>query len=164
MTGRELLDEFAIKAYEPPLSKHRDSGRIADTSDPVSVIMLVVDLDTELSMNGISDFIGNSTGRYAAETVRALDALGCHEDAGLLKQILDVANEAGMTHEAIQAERSRLPPYTVTSFAAVHGGKWDLATGRINSLSRQMNLDRVQVEAERFVAEHEPVFLHALGR
>jgi len=164
MTGRELFEEFAVKAYESPLSQHRDSGRIADTSDPVSVIMLVVDLDTEVSMNGVADFIGNSTGRYAGETVRALEAIGCHEDAGLLRQILDVAAQAGMTHEAMQADRSSLPPYALTSFAAIHRGKWDEALGRIESLFRLMNLERVQAEAARFVAKHEQVLLQALGR
>jgi len=164
MTGRDLLDEFAVKAYEPPLSDHRDSGRVADTSDPLSLIMLVVDLETEVSMNGIADFIGNRTGLYAAETVVALEGIGCHAEASLLAEILKIAREAGMTHEAIQAERAGLAPYTVTSFAALHGPKWDHALARIGGLFQQIDFERVLGKAEAFVAEHEQVFRKALGR
>src|SRR5262245_54809553 len=164
MTGRDLLDEFAIKAYEPPLSNHRDSGRVADTSDPLSLIMLVVDLETEVSMNGIADFIGNRTGLYANETVVALKGIGCHAEADLLAEILRVAHEAGMSRDAIQAERAGLPPYAVTSFAALHGSKWDDALARIDGLYEQIDFERVLGKAEAFVAEHEQVFRQALGR
>ena len=102
MEETDLLSEFAIKVYEPPLSLHRASGQIADTSDPVSVAMLVVDLDTEVAMNGMVNFIGNSTGLYASQTVEALERIGCAEDASVLRQILAAAEAAGMTHAAIQ--------------------------------------------------------------
>jgi hypothetical protein len=53
--GLDLLEEFGIKIYEAPASDHRDSGRIADTSDPISVAMLVIDFRTEVEMNGMVD-------------------------------------------------------------------------------------------------------------
>jgi hypothetical protein len=57
----DLLSEFSIKIYEPPLSHVRSSGHIANVSDVVCTAMLVVDFETEVSMNGIANFIGNST-------------------------------------------------------------------------------------------------------
>jgi len=164
MNGEDLLDAFAVKAYEPPLSLHRESGRIADVSDPVSVIMLVVDLDTEVSMNGITDFIGNSTGLYAAETAQALEQIGCQKDAGVLRQILDAAHGAGMTHEAIQAERSGVPPYTVTSFSKLHGTKRKEAVSRIERLHRLMDFEGIRRKAADYVAEHETLVRRVLGR
>ncbi|MFM8581356.1 MAG: hypothetical protein ACKOFW_07615 [Planctomycetaceae bacterium] len=71
MTAGELLGEFSIKIHRPPLSDIRDNGTIQDLSKPIAVVMLVVDFDTEISVNGLIDFIGNSTGLYAKETVAA---------------------------------------------------------------------------------------------
>lgn len=52
----------------------RRSGAIAELSNPVAVLMLVIDFDTEVAMNGITDFLRNSTGIYGTETVRALSS------------------------------------------------------------------------------------------
>jgi hypothetical protein len=104
MTPAELLSEFAIRIYDLPLSEIRDNGMIRDISNPVAIVMLVVDFDTEVSMNGINNFIGNSTGVFANETVAALRAIGCDTQAGQLQKILAIANAAGMTHDMIQRE------------------------------------------------------------
>ena len=44
--------------------------------------MLLVDLETERAMNGMLDFLGNSSGKYAMETVTALELVGAHTCAG----------------------------------------------------------------------------------
>jgi hypothetical protein len=126
--------------------------------------MLVVDLETEVMMNGITDFIGNNTGLYAVQTVHALEVIGCQDDASLLRQILASAGDAGMTHEAIQAERSGVAPFTVTSFSAVHGGKWDAVSEKIDRLCGQMDFERIQARAVEFVADHEGLFRATVGR
>src|SRR5262245_17446098 len=159
----DLLSEFAIKIYEPPFSDLRDSGRIVDVSNVVCAAMLVVDFETEVAMNGIVNFIGNSTGRYAAETVLALDRIGCAHAAAALRQILAVAAEAGMTHEAIQADRSALQPFAVTSFSALHGSKWDCAADEIDAIFATIDMTNVLSALEAFVDEHSSVFQRALG-
>jgi hypothetical protein len=164
MNEVDLLDDFAIKAYAQPLALHRDSGRIADTSDPISVVMLVVDLDTEVAMNGIADFIGNRTGRYAAETVDALERIGSSSDAAKLQEILEVAAAAGMTHETIQAARTDLAQYTITSFATLHGTKWNPALTEIETICRTIDFNGVIQAARRYLMQHEAVFREALGR
>ncbi len=124
MTASELLDELSVKAYEEPLSALRESGQIADVSNPVCALMLVIDFETEFSMNGIADYLGNSAGAYADQTVEALVRMGCPDAAEKLRTILERSRAAGMTHEAVQAGRSGLPEYGVTSFAKTHGDKW----------------------------------------
>ena len=68
----DILSDLSIKIYESPLSEVRSSGRIADVTDPVNVLMLLIDFQTEVEMNGILDFLGNSSGLYARETAEAL--------------------------------------------------------------------------------------------
>ena len=152
-----------MRIYEPPLSELRDSGALTDLSNPVSVVMLLIDFETEVSMNGIADYIGNSTGLYAKETVAALEVIGCKTAADVLGRILDVASNAGMTHESIQAERSGLGPYALTSFSEMHGGKWDLALDEVDRLCNTIDFEHVLREVAIFVAEHRATFERALG-
>ena len=153
VTAAELLEKLAVEIYEPPLSEIRASGAIADVSNPLCVVMLLLDFETEVSMNGITNFLGNSTGRYAAQTVTALATAGCSVEAEALGRILDLASSAGMTHESIQSDRSGLEPYAVTSFSQLHGEKWDDVADKIGTIAERIDFGFVLEQTERFVAE-----------
>jgi hypothetical protein len=164
MTSEDLLSEFSIKIYEPPLSDMRDNGGIRDLSNPIAVLMLVVDFETEVSMNGINNFIGNSTGTFAKETVAALELIGCLKQSQQLKAILEIAAAAGMTHDAIEQDRSSLSEFAITSFAKLHVEKWDDASEGIQMLDSAIDYTDIMEQAERFVATHQNQFRIALGR
>jgi hypothetical protein len=164
MTPSDLLDEFSIKIYEPPLSEIRDSGLVRDLSNPIAVVMLVVDFDTEVEMNGINNWIGNSTGLYAEETVVALEMIGCVSQAMQLKHVLEIAAAAGMTHDAIREDRSGLAEFAVTSFSKIHGDKWDAASDEISNIHSLINYEEIRAHAERYVAIHADAFHVALGQ
>ena len=155
MNPEHLLSELSVKIYEPPLSEIRDSGRIADLSSAVSVLMLFIDFETEVMMNGIADFLGNSTGLYARQTVSALQIIGCPVQADALGRILTVAHDAGMTYEAIQADRSGLKPYAITSFAELHGDKWNAALEQIYELENQIDYQELWAKAGAYVASNQ---------
>lgn len=164
MTPIDLLSEFSIKIYEPPLSEMRRNGAIRAVSNPIAVVMLVVDFETEVSMNGINNFLGNSTGLYAHETVAALEQMGCFTQAQQLKRILEIATDAGMTHDAIRRDRSSLSEYAITSFAELHGDKWDNASEEIGKVDSEIDYSDIINHAERFVAIHQNAFCVALSR
>ena len=159
----DLFSEFSIKIYEEPLSDLRTSGAIRDLSNPISVAMLIVDFNTEVEMNGILNFIGNSTGLYARETVEALRTVGCERDAEKLREILDIADIAGMTHAAIQADRSNLEAFAVTSFSSLHGDKWDDATTRVDSIADEVDFGAVLTATESFIGQHKTTFEKAVA-
>jgi hypothetical protein len=163
MNPVDILTELSIKVYDPPLSSIRESGAIADVSNPIALLMLLIDFDTEISMNGITNFIGNSTGIYARETVLALERIGCSEEAKKLAAILVAAERVGMTYEAIQADRAPVKPYTVTSFKELHGAKWFDALAEIEAIYDSLDMSHVFARAEEFIAQHRSTFEKALG-
>ena len=163
MTNFDLLSEFSIKIYMPPLSEMRESGRIRDLSNPIAVVMLVVDFETEVTMNGITSFIGNNTGIYADETVAALERIGCSDQSQQLKRIIEIAAAAGMTHDAIRQERSCISEYAITSFAELHGNKWNAAGQEIDKLNRSIDYSVIMQHAERFVGAHRSEFIDGLS-
>ena len=46
----DTFSQFTIKIYEPPLSLIRDRGEVQDLSNPIHVLLLVVDFHTEVTM------------------------------------------------------------------------------------------------------------------
>jgi hypothetical protein len=80
-----------------------------------------------------------------------------------LKRILEIAAAAGMTHDAIQADRSGLSEYNVTSFSKLHGDKWDAASDEISNIHSLIDYSVILAHAERYVALHSEAFRVALG-
>jgi hypothetical protein len=167
MDASELLDELSVRIYEPPLSQLRDDGHISDVSQPIRVAMLLIDYDTECSMNGILNFLGNSTGAYSQQTVLALRRIGCGDHADTLHEICRIATDAGMTHSAIQEDRASLTEFSVTSFDDTHGSKWDDAIARIQALHDDLDFTDFYDRLTSFVGANrqsiKPMLAHSGG-
>ena len=69
MTADEIIQELGGKIYARPLSLVRDEPSYPDLANPLHLIILLVDCDTEVMMNGMLGFLENMTGR-TADTAR----------------------------------------------------------------------------------------------
>ena len=154
MDASELLNDLLVQIYEPPLANIRDDGRISDTTNPLSVIMLLIDYETECSMNGITGYLGNSSGQRLPETIDALRTIGCSDHADVLHNIGSTAATGGMTHAAIQNDRTQLKPYSVTSFVELHGDKWAEVSDTIHNLYDTIDWDAFWPAMTSFVANN----------
>jgi hypothetical protein len=163
MTELDLLDELATKMYEPPLSEMRESGAIGDKDNPITTLMLVIDFETEVMMNGVDNFLGNSSGRFAMETVRALERIGCSGQAASLLRMIEIAAAAGMTHEAIQLDRAGMASPSVSNWSEVHGAKWDAAYEAICSIDDAIDYEEMMTKARAFAVRHDVALKRALG-
>ena len=162
MNAAELLDDLSVRIYEPPLANLRDDGRILDTSNPLSVVMLVIDYETECSMNGIIGYLGNSAGERITETISALRVIGCSAHADKLTAIQVAATNGGMTHADIQTDREQVAPFAVTSFAELHGDKWDSTCDTINSIFDGIDCDELWPKMTEFIQAHMGEIEHQL--
>ena len=157
-TPAYLLQAFSVQIYEPPLSRIREAQDYPDLTDPVTTLMLAVDFETEVSMNGITNFIGNSTGRYAPQTIQALEFIGCPTQAARLREILSIATSAGMTYEAVQCDLEGRQAYEVVTFSQVHGIKWQAVTSAIAVAASPLDLEDIYERAESFIAANQEAF------
>jgi hypothetical protein len=87
MNASELLDQLLVRVFEPPLASLRDDERISDRSNPLAVVMLLIECETECSMNGIDGYLGNSSSRRLPETIDALRTIGCPDHATIMENI-----------------------------------------------------------------------------
>lgn len=150
----DFLDELSVSIYSPLLTDFRLDGRISDTTNPLAVVMLLIDYETECSMGGITGFLGNSAGSQLPETIRAIRAIGSDEHADTLESIRSKAIAAGMTYNAMQADCAGLEPFAVTSFKKLHGDKWDEACCSIRTLHDKVNWDSFWSALRGFVEKN----------
>ncbi|MGV3605386.1 MAG: DMP19 family protein [Planctomycetaceae bacterium] len=120
-------------------------------TNPLSVVMLLIDYETECSINGIIGFLGNEAGSRLPETISAFRAIGLGEHADTLESIQSMATSAGMTYDALQADRVGLEPFAVTSFEKLHGNKWDDACDSIQAMYANVDWDSCWPAAIGFI-------------
>jgi hypothetical protein len=163
-TATDVLNDLGSVIWSPGFEPYRAGGALRDSRNPLSVVVLVLDFNAEVNINGVVDFLGNATGSYARETVEALRAISCPKDAEVLSKIIDVAESAGMTHEAVQNDLARQAPLAVGTFSDFHGRKWGGACNQISVLGSGIELSRVLAALESFVESNQPALDAALDQ
>ncbi|MEC0208763.1 DUF4375 domain-containing protein [Paenibacillus ehimensis] len=83
----EIMDHVGIKRYSEENIQLKDEEVFYKLPALLRDIVLLIDFDTELNMNGILGFLENSTGKYFNETIEVLERIGAAHDANALKDI-----------------------------------------------------------------------------
>lgn len=116
------LEQLATSIYEPPLSEVRDRPGYPELENPLHLAILLLDADTEISMQGVLGFLENSTGRHLGATREALLKIGAFRSAALFTAIEDCMARHGVTWERLRGHFAGTQEFEITSFAALHPG------------------------------------------
>jgi hypothetical protein len=125
MNADALLQELAVEIYQPLLSDLRDEADYPNLSNPLHVAVLLIDCDTEISMNGMLGFLENSTGRYLPETTEALKVIGAQKAAAVFQAIQACMVKHGVSWERLRSNFEGTTEFQVTSFRKLHGERLD---------------------------------------
>ncbi|MGG4345133.1 hypothetical protein ABEW68_26215 [Paenibacillus lautus] len=94
MSGEDIVGHIASNIYGKEYTQLRES------LDQVPIvfrdIVLLIDLDTELSMNGILGFLENPSGEYIDETIEALERIRADKDFNIMKNIKNLLSSNGI--------------------------------------------------------------------
>lgn len=155
-----LLDDLSVRIYEDPLQmRWEDRRRLPEV---LRTVLLLIDLDTELHMNGLLGLVENSVGEFLPEMIAALDVVGADEAATALRNARDIMAKHGITHAMLRGNFADRQVYEVTSFRQLHG---EAAAEMLRELeaavSPQLSLHLGNNEhprklLERYVAHHQP--------
>ena len=151
MSADEIVDNLALQIYEPPFLALREDLR--SVPEALRIPILLIDFDTELSMNGILGFLENSTGRYLADTIAALETIAAHDTAAVLLTIERIMADHGVTHERLRADNARMQEWQITTFAESHGEE---LSQMAKAIGREA--ERLYLYARIHGREREPVF------
>lgn len=116
---RQILERLPVQIYEPPFSHLRDDLR--SVPEVLRIPILIIDLDTEVAINGILGFLENFTGQYLVDTIDALETIGAHKAAGTLRAIQRVMSTHGVTFDQLRSDFARAELFQITNFVQLHG-------------------------------------------
>jgi len=84
MSADEVIQSLG-EIYEEPVERSSLSAYPQFIRD----IVFIIDLDTELAMNGIGGLLENSTAEYIPDMAAALKNIGADDEAGVLREIYE---------------------------------------------------------------------------
>jgi len=117
----ELVNELVSRMYEPSWSQLR--ARVTTLPEPLRVLMLVSDFDTEVLMNGIVGFLENPTGEHLHATIEAFEAIAATSTAKTLRSIELTMREHGITNAMLRAPLAAVEEFDVVSSSELHTPK-----------------------------------------
>jgi hypothetical protein len=159
LSASKLLEAIASRAYEPPLSLIRD--RIPEIAAPLRTIILILDFDTEVCMNGMLGFLENSTGEFLTETIDAFGRIGAGETESVLRSISKLLDDHHVTHAMLRSDFYGVEHYQITSWQELHGHRGELLPTEIEQVAKRLYLyqkpnaqEPIWELLEAFVATH----------
>ena len=138
MSVGEIIEHLAVKVFEPPLSALLDDLRSAP--GVLRIPILIIALDTEVTMQGVLGFLENSTGLYLVDTIDALEAISAHETADTLGSIQRIMSEHGVTVERLRREVNNAQLHQITNFLELHGEELVPMAEQIDREARKLYL------------------------
>lgn len=121
MTTDDLIQEMAVRIYETPLAMVRDEVGFPDLGNPFHLLVLLIDCDTEIAMNGVIGFLENLTGQHLGATIKALRQIGAPKAAGRLQAVSDCMARYGVTWERLRVDINDCKEFDITSSKYLHG-------------------------------------------
>ena len=154
-----FLDDLSVRIYEEPLQTcWEDRRRLPEV---LRTVLLLIDLETELHMNGLLGLLENSVGEFLPEMIAALQNVGAQRTAAALDSARDIMAKHGITHAMLRGIFADRQVYEVTTFRQLHG---EAAAGMLRELeyvvSPQLSLhvsdsEHPRTLLEKYVAHHQ---------
>ncbi|MHA7966705.1 DMP19 family protein [Paenibacillus sp. CAU 1782] len=140
MSGEDIVGHIAINIYG------KEYAHLRKSLDQVPIvfrdIVLLINLDTELSMNGILGFLENPSGAYFDQTIDALERILADKDFNIMKSIKNLLNSNGINVSSLRTNVNNLEEFQVSSFSRTHGRESINIINSIEILAGQLYLYR----------------------
>ncbi|RPI74662.1 MAG: DUF4375 domain-containing protein [Desulfobacteraceae bacterium] len=125
MTADEIIQDLSIKIYSGPLSVVRHEPDYPDLENPLHLIVLLIDCDTEVQMQGMIGFLENNTGAHLGATIHALRLFGALKVSESLEKVQQCMRRHDVTWERLRGDFEGMTEFQITSFHELHGETLD---------------------------------------
>ncbi|WP_434752197.1 DMP19 family protein [Paenibacillus amylolyticus] len=119
MSGEEIVGSIAMDMYRAEFATIME--HVAELPVVLRDIMLIIDLDTELSMNGLTGYLENASGQHLREAIEALKRNGNETDAMILQKVEQLLAEQSITTGELRENVERLSVHDITTSRQTHG-------------------------------------------
>ena len=119
-TPDKIVGHIAIKIYQPDMTRLTEREVFRAFPEALRTIILIINFDTEVSMNSILGFLENSTGEYLPETAEAFRRIGAEQTSTSLHNVQKILERHQASTQQLRDDVSNLPLYSISSFADTH--------------------------------------------
>ncbi|WP_426451963.1 DMP19 family protein [Paenibacillus sp. S-38] len=137
-----IIDHIGMNIYKSNYTKLRDKEIFIQLPVVLQDIILILDFDIELQMNGIIGFLENSTGTYFEETIQALFRISATKDFEIMKDIKSLLISNGINTLRLRENLIHLSQYQVTNSRNIHGKELSELLSEVASLADHLYLYR----------------------
>jgi Domain of unknown function (DUF4375) len=144
----EVLSALGGLVSQAPFITMKD--HLPSIPEELRVVMLIMDFEAEVAINGVFGFLENTSGLHLAETAEAFRLIHAPHAAQTLENIRDILHAFGMSPQKLRDNFAGVEQYQIISSTELHGAG-------ISAM-----VDRIEEEARRnlyiFGSEGEPVY------
>ena len=142
------MKELVSQALSVVRDAYKATGYNVQALPPsLQVVRLISDLEVEVAQGGVLGWLINSSGPYGPATVKALEAVGAHQCASIVREILVFFPEGTPSFD--DKERIR----QITAVEDIAERSWRELGNRLLTWP-----DDIYALLEKFIAEHESDF------
>ena len=142
--AEEIIEHVYINLYEKDYYDIRENEIFNSLPVLIKDIILLIDFDTELNMNGILGFLENSTGLYLDDTIEVLERIGATEDYEILKNIKDIMLRYNVGTKRLRDNVNQGSQYEITSFLKIHGQEYYSMAEEINIVAEGLYINHYE--------------------
>jgi hypothetical protein len=142
LSAEDIIGQISLRLYEQENQHIRDNDMFLALPTVLRDIILIIDLDTEVSMEGILGFLENSTGLFLDDTILTLERIKANEDCLVMSNIRDILKKYNVSTYDLRDNVNRGNLYDITSFSKTHGSQYDEMADTISVEAEKLYLYR----------------------
>lgn len=131
----EIVEIIATNLYSNDNLNIRDPDTFYNLPDIIRDIILLIDFDTEVTMQGILVFLENSTGLYFKDTIKTFEKIQAIEDFNILDKIESVLKKYYISTSDLRKNVNNQGLYNINNFSKLHGPDYENMAEEISSLA-----------------------------
>lgn len=136
-SGEEIVEEIASNLYEGENYLIFQEEYFYKIPELIRDIILLINFDTELAMEGILGFLENSNGAFLNDTVETLKKIQAEQDYNILNKIRRILVENNISTSHLRANINNQELYTLQDFRETHGSTYDVLAERISEIAEK---------------------------
>lgn len=137
-TGEEIVEEIASNLYEGENYLILQEEYFYKIPEQIRDIILLINFDNELAMEGILGFLENSSGVYLNDTIESLKKIQAEQDHNILKKIKHILDESNKSASQLRVNTNDQELYSIQGFSETHGSAFDDMVDRICQIAEKL--------------------------
>ncbi|MEH7226702.1 DUF4375 domain-containing protein [Bacillus sp. JJ1566] len=134
-SSEKIIEEVASNLYKEESLHLTEKNTFYKLPEVIRDIILIINLDTELTMQGILGFLENSTGLFLDDTIETLCKIKAVEDYIILKEIRSIIIHNGITTMNLGTDVNNQEEYSRTNFNKTHGPDYSEMAEEISEIA-----------------------------